>query len=229
MSRRESLASPPARVPAPHARARPRAREKGGAWDEEINKRALRVIVERRIASRPASFIPPVCAVCAPPASLPPPLSSPRPPFAPPPPPALFAVGTISSVPWSSRPGRCSFRASSAARRTLRSCTRSVANEIEPPRAWASSPEVSLPSTRGGRPTDLEVVVGLRVAAHGRRALTSMSHGLRSASIMTSYPYISKQCLSLMMTFATAHQELRMMAWIPAKHSSTGSRRVSSP
>mmetsp|Transcript_5417 Transcript_5417/g.13748 ORF Transcript_5417/g.13748 Transcript_5417/m.13748 type:complete len:213 (+) Transcript_5417:138-776(+) len=54
-------------------------------------------------------------------------------------------------------------------------------------------------------------------------ALTSMSHGLSCSSIMTSYPYISKQCLSLMITLATARKEFRMMFWMPAKHSFTAS------
>lgn len=39
-------------------------------------------------------------------------------------------------------------------------------------------------------------------------AFTSMSHGLRFSSIITSYPYISKQCLSLMITLVTARQGL---------------------
>jgi len=34
-----------------------------------------------------------------------------------------------------------------------------------------------------------------------------MSHGLRLSSIITSYPYISKQCLSLIITFCTARRE----------------------
>ena len=53
---------------------------------------------------------------------------------------------------------------------------------------------------------------------------------------MTSYPYISKQCLSLMMTLDTERSEFTMMLWIPAKHAFTASapcfvvmKRFSSP
>ena len=38
-------------------------------------------------------------------------------------------------------------------------------------------------------------------------ALTSMSHGFKSASIITSYPYISKHRLSFMITFCTLFRE----------------------
>lgn len=45
-------------------------------------------------------------------------------------------------------------------------------------------------------------------------ALTSKSHGLKSLSIRTSKPYISKLCLSFTMTFWTAFNEWTMICSI---------------
>ena len=54
-------------------------------------------------------------------------------------------------------------------------------------------------------------------------ALTSISHAFRSASSITSYPYISKQCLSFIITFCTLFKLLIIICWMPWKQWFTAS------